>query len=99
MPYRNVALLAFFVVFGGCTHGYTIDDTDGDMLYDVCEETLFGTNSRVVDSDGDGVVDALEDHDNDGCANIHEQTKEDRNHAENLSRCYDYIVIGDECPD
>jgi hypothetical protein len=52
-----------------------LEDTDKDGLPDECEEEIFGTNPHSTDSDGNGVPDGDEDHDQDGLTNLEEQQK------------------------
>lgn len=50
-------------------------DSDTDGLCDVCESEIFGTDPKLADTDGDGVQDGDEDHDEDGIINITEMNK------------------------
>jgi anaerobic magnesium-protoporphyrin IX monomethyl ester cyclase len=50
-------------------------DSDKDGLCDVCETEIFGTNPKLADTDGDGIMDGDEDHDGDGLTNLAELNK------------------------
>jgi ankyrin repeat protein/radical SAM superfamily enzyme YgiQ (UPF0313 family) len=47
-------------------------DSDSDKLATISEEKIFGTNPQLADTDGDGVSDGDEDHDEDGIVNLEE---------------------------
>jgi len=47
-------------------------DSDADGLCDVCETEIFGTNPKLADTDGNGIMDGDEDHDGDGITNFEE---------------------------
>jgi ankyrin repeat protein len=59
--------------FGCCDMEERVLDVDNDNLYDELEQQVFGTKPGKLDSDDDGVADALEDHDADGITNLNEQ--------------------------
>jgi anaerobic magnesium-protoporphyrin IX monomethyl ester cyclase len=78
---RHVAAAALAVGAAGAFPAYGLNemeqrildqDTDADGLFDDME-FAFGTNYREVDSDGNGIPDAKEDHDADGIDNLREQ--------------------------
>jgi ankyrin repeat protein len=50
-------------------------DRDKDGLCDTCELDIFNTDYRKNDTDGDGIQDGDEDHDDDGISNLEEQEK------------------------
>ena len=45
------------------------DDTDGDGIYDIVDNSPFVSNPNQQDSDGDGVGDVTDDEDHDGVWN------------------------------
>ena len=47
-------------------------DTDSDGLCDVSETKIFGTDPKIVDTDGNGIPDGNEEHDKDGITNLEE---------------------------
>ncbi len=50
-------------------------DSDTDGLCDISETEIFGTDPKLADADGDGVMDGDEDHDGDGLLNLEELNK------------------------
>jgi len=62
-------------------------DTDSDGLCDVSETEIFGTNPKIADTDGDGILDGNEDHDKDGITNLKE--------FKNTVALIDAVEIGD----
>jgi anaerobic magnesium-protoporphyrin IX monomethyl ester cyclase len=50
-----------------------MQDSDGDGLPDQCETEIFGTNSNLADTDGNGVLDGDENHDGGTMTNAEEQ--------------------------
>ncbi len=62
-------------------------DSDSDGLCDVCETAIFGTNPKLADTDGDGILDGDEDHDGDGITNLEE--------FKNTVALIDAVEIGD----
>ncbi len=62
-------------------------DSDTDGLCDVCETLIFGTNPKLADTDGNGIMDGDEDHDGDGITNLEE--------FKNTVALIDAVEIGD----
>ncbi len=52
-----------------------LTDTDNDGLPDQCEQEIFGTDPKRVDTDGDGTADSDENHDGGSMNNLEEQTE------------------------
>ena len=48
-------------------------DRDEDVLFDECEEQIFGTSPTISDTNKDGIPDGDEDHNEDGLTNLEEQ--------------------------
>jgi ankyrin repeat protein len=78
MKSRTVILISILAISGlfvttPCFSG-GIPDRDEDVLFDECEDQIFGTSPTIKDTDGDGIPDGDEDHDGNGLTNLEEQT-------------------------